>query len=128
MAILAQCFCGNDEGYLFIAGARGGDPLITRFPLKPVYAETVDYLKGIVETGESEAGDALRSLVEQIVEHSTADEVVWIVPHSILHYLPFHALPTRKRVPWASATLFVTRPALRPCLFVAEVRDLMARP
>jgi CHAT domain-containing protein len=96
VAILAQFFCGRDEGHLFIANARGGDPLITRFPLEPVYAQTVDYIRGIVETGESEAGDALRSLVEPIVEHSAADEVVWIVPHSILHYLPFHALPTKE--------------------------------
>lgn len=96
MAILAQFFCGRDEGHLFIADARGGDPLITRFPLKPIYAETIDYFASILTNGQSEAGEALRSLVEPIVEHSAEDEVVWIVPHSVLHYLPFHALPTKE--------------------------------
>ena len=96
MAILAQFFCGRDEGHLFIVDARGGDPLITDFPLEPVYAETADYFGEVLEKGEGEAGAALRSLIEPIVEHSAEDEVVWIVPHSILHYLPFHALPTKE--------------------------------
>ncbi|HEU4874788.1 MAG TPA: CHAT domain-containing protein [Pyrinomonadaceae bacterium] len=96
MAILAQFFCGRDEGHVFIADAKGGDPSITGFPLEPVVSETLDYFKGILEGGESEAGEALRSLVEPIVEHSAEDEVVWIVPHNILHYLPFHALPTKE--------------------------------
>ncbi len=37
------------------------------------------------------------------------------------HYL-------RRKDTWGSATLSATRPALRPCLFVAEVRDLVANP
>jgi CHAT domain-containing protein len=99
MAILAQYFCGRDEGHLFIADARGGDPHITHFPLHAVYEAIRDYFKRLIGTGESgtgenQAGDALRSLVQPIVEHSVENEVVWIVPHDILHYLPFHAIPT----------------------------------
>src|SRR4051794_30492659 len=45
-------------------------------------------------TSSSEAGIALRSLVQPIIEHSAEDEVVCIVPHGLLHPLPFHALPT----------------------------------
>lgn len=94
MAILAQYFFGRDEGYLFIADANGGDPAIIRFPLNAVYDGIVDYLGGISRSGEIEAGEALRSIVQPIVEHSAEDEVVWIVPHQFLHYLPFHAIPT----------------------------------
>jgi CHAT domain-containing protein len=94
MATLAQYFCGRDEGHLFIAGARGGDPWRTRFPLQAVYDEIDDYVAGLYGEGGAEAGEALRSLVQPIVERSVENEVIWIVPHGILHYLPFHAIPT----------------------------------
>lgn len=94
MAILAQYFLGRDEGYLFIVDASGGDPTVTRFPLAPVHDGMVHYLRGFTAGGEIEAGEALRTLVQPIVEHSKEDEVVWIVPHQSLHYLPFHAIPT----------------------------------
>lgn len=94
MAILAQYFFGRDEGYLFIADASGEDPVITRFPLRAVYDGIIDYLERLSGNGEIEVGEDLRTLVQPIVEHSIEDELVWIVPHQFLHYLPLHAIPT----------------------------------
>ena len=97
MTVLAQYFCGRDTGHVFIADSRGGEPSVTTFPLEPLYDELSDYLgkiSGEDGSGSGDAGDALRSLVQPIVEHSTEDELVWIVPHGLLHYLPFQAIAT----------------------------------
>ena len=124
MAILAQFFCGRDEGHIFIADASGGDPLITGFPLGLLFPKLSTTSPGILEGSESEAGEALRSLVEPIVEHSAEDEVVWIVPHNICTICRSTHFPRRK-ASWVFATLSATRPAPPPCLFVVVVQDLM---
>jgi CHAT domain-containing protein len=94
MTVLAEYFCGREEVYLFIAGAHGGGLQVTRFPLQPLYEEIPAYLGRFLGESGGETGGALRSLVQPIVEHSVEDEVACIVPHGMLHYIPFHALPT----------------------------------
>lgn len=126
MAILAQYFLGRDEGYLFITGAAGGTLEIIRFPLGAMNDGIVDYFKRLDEQGEQKAGEALKSLVQPIVEHSVEDELVWIVPHGILHYLPFHAIPTTEGFS-DSAIPFVIHPAHRYCPFAGAVQDSLAR-
>ncbi|QOZ09249.1 CHAT domain-containing protein [Bradyrhizobium sp. CCBAU 51765] len=98
MTLLAEYFCGRDEIYLFIASARRSNLHVTRFPLQPLYEEITVYLGKLLRAGSSEAGNALRSLVQPIIEHSNEDEVVCVVPYDMLHYLPFHALPTSEGI------------------------------
>lgn len=94
MAVLAEYFCGRDGGYLFLAGVGSREPEVTTFPLHPLYDEVADYFGRVLGEGGGEPGESLRALVQPIVDGTREDEPVWIVPHGILHYLPFHALPT----------------------------------
>jgi len=95
MTMMAEYFCGRDEGYLILADARSEEPEITPFPLDPLFDEISEYFQHLIGAGGSEVGMSLQSIVQPVVERTREDELIWIIPHVILHYLPFHAIPTR---------------------------------
>src|ERR1700751_5725751 len=94
MAVMAEYFCGRDEGYLMLATADSMEPSITMFPLDPLYDEVIAYFEYLLGEGEGGVGQLLRSVVQPIVERTQENELIWIIPYGILHYLPFHAVPT----------------------------------
>lgn len=96
MPILAEYHCGREGGHLFLIRADRDEPIVLMFSLEAVYEELVGFLQGVMQPSapDVEAGPGLRSLVEPIVRHAAEDEQVWIVPHGLLHFLPFHAVYT----------------------------------
>jgi CHAT domain-containing protein len=96
MAILAQYHLGRERGHLFLARAGGGEPTVVEFSRAGVYEELADFLRAVVEPSspDIETGPGLRALVEPIARNTTEGEQICIVPHGVLHYLPFHALDT----------------------------------
>jgi hypothetical protein len=107
--LLAEYFATDDAVILFGIRADWDEPEVAELPIP------VADLRGYVQDqfgvhspeGEVTAGsvyekitdldlgrwqDLLGQLVRPIADWADEDDLVWLVPHDVLHYLPLHAL------------------------------------
>ena len=95
MAILAQFFCGRDEGHIFIADASGGDPLITGFPLGLLFPKLSTTSQAFSKGAKAKPERRCDLWSSRLL--STALKTKWYGLFLTIFYLyPFHALPTKE--------------------------------
>lgn len=98
--VLAEYFTTEDTTLLFIVRADFEEPQVVEIkaPLDEIRQYVADHF------GTTEAGSKVRDLdldewqvrfgsfVEPILSWTEEGDVVWLVPHDVLHYVPLHAL------------------------------------
>lgn len=99
--VLAEYFTTADFILLFIVRVDLDKPVVVRIE-KPL-----DELRDYVGTRFSTVGQASKlrdldpddwraysqPLIKPILEWTDAGDILWLVPHDVLHYLPLHAIP-----------------------------------
>ncbi len=93
--VLAEYFVTERETLLFLLDADGDEPRTERVPLtrEDLRAHTSD-LTTALRAGRASSGDGpLSALAAPLAEVSRPGDLLWIVPHDTLHYLPFGMLP-----------------------------------
>jgi CHAT domain-containing protein len=110
--VLAQYFTTADVTYVFVVRADWEAPKVSalRRPLKEMRAYVAAHFS--LEDGSGNAGrsrvrtlDAdeaqreLGSLVAPLLESSSEQDYVYLVPHDVLHYVPLHALKSEDGKP-----------------------------
>jgi CHAT domain-containing protein len=93
--VLAEYFVTERETLLFLLDADADEPRTERIPLtrEALRAHTAD-LAGAVHAGRtSPAEGPLAALTAPLAQASAPGDLVWIVPHDTLHYLPFSMFP-----------------------------------
>ncbi|WP_328807823.1 CHAT domain-containing protein [Nonomuraea antri] len=92
--MLAEYFVTERETLLFLADADADEPRTERIPLTrdDLRAHITD-LAGAVHAGKTSAAQgALAALTAPLAQISAPGDLIWIVPHDTLHYLPFSML------------------------------------
>jgi len=102
--ILAEYFVAEDATLIFIAREDFSEPVVEEvaLPRKRVRESVIDYLNVLQKgAGEVQVADAwqrqFRLLVEPVIRYAGEGDLIWFVPHDVLHYLPLHALPVEGR-------------------------------
>lgn len=98
--VLAEYFTTDDRTLLFIVRADFNEPQVVEIqvPLAEVRQFVATHFsvgaRGSKVSGlDLEAWQALfGSIVEPILPWTDEGDIVWLVPHDVLHYLPLHAL------------------------------------
>lgn len=103
--ILAEYFTTNDLTFLFVAREDFSEPQVIQ--LKTPLAEMRDYVTAtfgsaeaiyaLDESGLAEWNARFGPLVEPILEWADEDDIIWFVPHDVLHYVPLHAVKVQGR-------------------------------
>ncbi|MCF1594311.1 CHAT domain-containing protein [Streptomyces muensis] len=91
-ALLAEYHVTEDAVVVLLARAGAVEPTMVRVPLaRATLARVVGDVFSAVHTAEPSDWQVLSPLVEPLVRHSSPGQVIWIVPHDVLHGVPLHA-------------------------------------
>lgn len=91
--LLAEFFVSDYYTLLFLIGGEEPDLVLYEDLGRDEVVETVNYFVGgdVRQLNAEEFADDMGSLVQPIVERTEPGDVVVLVPHGPLHYLPMHA-------------------------------------
>jgi CHAT domain-containing protein len=98
--VLAEYFVGDEDTVVFFVRSDLSRPQVSTIDIgRDGLRAIVDYVfppaeGGLNRIGSAEPADVqqlLGPLVAPIRDWAEEDDVVWIVPHDVLHYLPLHA-------------------------------------
>jgi CHAT domain-containing protein len=98
--VLAEYFTTPDTTLLFIVRSDFNEPRVTRLNI------TVEHIKEFAlnnfgrgpwgsdpsDVDEDEWQERFGGLVSPIVEWAEPEDIIWFVPHDVIHYLPLHSL------------------------------------
>lgn len=91
-ALLAEYHVAEDAVVLLLARAGAVQPTMVRVPLgRAELTRVVGDSFSAVHSAQPSDWQVLSPLVEPLVRHSSPGQVVWIVPHDVLHGVPLHA-------------------------------------
>jgi CHAT domain-containing protein len=95
--VLAEYFDTGDEWLLIVARGEDASPAV--IPLSPNRNAMRDALLhhlGNVANGRSvslqDLQPAIGNLLKPLRDYTAKDDLIWFVPHGLLHFVPFHAL------------------------------------
>ncbi|SNX88805.1 CHAT domain-containing protein [Streptomyces sp. TLI_55] len=94
-AVLFEFFVAEAETYVFVARADWDSPRVVRVPLgRARLREVVErhFPPGLSALDEEAVNEELRRLVVPFETFSEPGDLIWTVPHDVLHHVPFHAL------------------------------------
>ncbi|XVV00969.1 CHAT domain-containing protein [Actinosynnema sp. CA-248983] len=118
--VLAEYFVADDQTLLFVLTPDDPVPQVYGWDIgaDALAAEVADFLGGGVRTMDPEEFDAFfGSLLAPVLDHSEPGDVVLLVPHGPLHYVPLHAPLVERnpvcRAPSASLLRYRRRAATR---------------
>lgn len=156
-AIFGEYFVHPETVLLFIGKRQYPEPLLVEIDVTREFIEDVATARTI--SGEVDAPqwqDQLSLLVKPLLEHVKPGQLVWLIPHDLLHYVPLHAIniadeqslidqnpvcitpsasvmrfcQNRERRPYTSVALFVDSVVDRPLAYaraeVAAVEQIFA--
>jgi CHAT domain-containing protein len=98
--VLVEYFIIEDTVFVFCVGSEFRQPTVAKLPLNlselrlfvlANFGRASKVLE-LVETGFEELWHAYDYLIEPIARWTRADDIICVVPHGWLHYLPLHAL------------------------------------
>jgi CHAT domain-containing protein len=104
-AVLAEYYAYEDQILLFMGRSDLAEPHVAKItiPLKDVrqfalahFAASGDHTR-VRQLDLNEWQSAMAPLVEPIAAVAEEGDVVWLVPHDVLHHLPLHALQVEGR-------------------------------
>ncbi len=91
-ALLAEYHVTEDAVVLLLARSGAVEPTLVRIPIgRQALARALGDPSDAAHTAGPYDRNPLRSLVEPLVRHSSPGQVIWIVPHDLLHGVPLHA-------------------------------------
>lgn len=103
--ILAEYFTTDDLTLLFIAREDFSEPEVIQ--LKTPLAEMRQYVsktfgtaasvRNLDESALAEWHARFSPMVEPILEWAAEDDIIWFVPHDVLHHVPLHAVKVEGR-------------------------------
>ncbi|MFI9550940.1 CHAT domain-containing protein [Nonomuraea endophytica] len=93
--VLAEYLVTERETFLFLVDAEADEPRTERVPLTRDTLRThITDLAAALHAGRtSSAQGPLAALIAPLARVSAPGDLIWIVPHDTLHYLPFGMLP-----------------------------------
>ncbi|MDI3389520.1 CHAT domain-containing protein [Streptomyces sp. B-S-A8] len=92
-ALLAEYHVTEDAVVLLLARSGAVEPTLVRIPIgRPALARALGDRYDAAHTAGPYDGNPLSPLVEPLVRHSAPGQVIWIVPHDLLHGVPLHAV------------------------------------
>src|SRR5690349_14989419 len=104
--VLAEYFTTEDATLLFIVREGFKEPVVReiKMPLSDIRQFVTDNF-GTTESGTMKVRDLdiegwqrhFGQFVEPIVSYAEEGDIIWFVPHDVLHYLPLHALQIEGR-------------------------------
>src|SRR5438552_4169226 len=91
--VLAEYFTTEDATLLFIVREDFKEPLVkeinlTREDISQLVAEHFGVTEKVRNPKEDEWQQQLGQLVEPILPYADESDIIWLVPHDALHYLP----------------------------------------
>ncbi len=98
--VLAEYFTTDDMAFVFGMRSDFQEPDIVELPLDQtelrrfVYTNFGDrnQVRELIEMGLDELWHSYDYLIEPVVRWAEPEDVVYLVPHGLLHYIPLHAL------------------------------------
>jgi CHAT domain-containing protein len=104
-AVLAEYYTHEDQILLFIGDSDHTEPHVVkiRIPLKEVQRFATEHFVASADENKvrqldlDEWQSTLAPLVEPIAAFAEEGDVLWFVPHDVLHHLPLHALKVEGR-------------------------------
>ena len=93
---LGEYFIADNSIFLFIMRSDFEEPQVEVINLSA--DRLLEYIRAYFnDFGEDRWQDELAPLVTPLLSYTKEHDIIWIVPHEILHYLPFHALKIEGR-------------------------------
>jgi CHAT domain-containing protein len=100
-ATLVEYYVCEEETYVFVVSAADPQPRVItmqlgRAELRDVVADAFGAGHGaprLLALDLAEWQNVLRPLVEPVVGTFADGDLLWLVPHDVLHYVPLHAIP-----------------------------------
>ncbi|MEV0225421.1 CHAT domain-containing protein [Streptomyces sp. NPDC050704] len=94
-ALLAEYHVTEDAVVLLLARSGAVEPTLVRIPIgRPALARALGDPSDVAHPAgpyDQNTLSTLSPLVEPLVRHSSPGQVIWIVPHDLLHGVPLHA-------------------------------------
>src|SRR5438034_9073705 len=97
--VLAEYFTTEDTTLLFLVREDFTEPLVKeiKMPLSEIHQFVSDNF-GTTESGTMKVKDLdidkwqrhFGQFIEPVVHYAEEGDIIWFVPHDILHYLPLH--------------------------------------
>ncbi|MEU5992043.1 CHAT domain-containing protein [Spirillospora sp. NPDC047418] len=91
-ALLAEYHVTDDAVVVLLGASGAAEPTIARVPMpRAELARALDGGFGTTDATSMRGWDALAPLVDPLLRNSEPGQVLWIVPHDLLHGVPLHA-------------------------------------
>lgn len=100
--VLAEYFATREHMLLFIAREDFSEPEVFKFPiplveLRGLATQMFGTGAAIRRLDENKWHTQFRPLVEPILEWADEGDIIWFVPHDVLHHAPLHAVRIQGR-------------------------------
>lgn len=88
--VFAQFFIGHTHATLFVGRRDYAEPVLMRFPLTGEEFELLAHGQPVAGTAAAER--LVAGMLAALLPHAEPGQLLWLVPHRRLHYLPLHAV------------------------------------